>query len=323
MSHAEALDIMLIGLGKIGAGDGVKYPEKFVLNHYEAMKKVRRFRITALVDSDIRKRDKLDLEDRQNFFLDLDSVSVRDSVKLVIVAVPTSMTEYVAERVVSVFKPKVLLLEKPLGYCPSNWENFSKIVGEKGIAVHVNYHRRADPGFQQLKNMIMREEEKGKFRVVARYTGAFFNMASHFFDLFQWYFGSLITFSSARVLGGGKDLEQARIGCRLEYQRANVELVPLVDTSRSIFEMKIDSKKKSFLIKPDFQGIYWKHQRVSWLDRTRDVYPHCLTNAMMRAQLNVAEDLESLLVGGRTSLPTLNQGIQTLSDLRNVYNSSL
>jgi len=312
----EGINTLICGLGKVGLGGGLTEGSD-VLTHYKAISTSPLFELVGLVDPNIEKRDLLGEKDKSKYYERVEQVQAR--VDVAIVAVPIADILSATEEILSRFEPKMILVEKPLGFDERLW-NGSKSLNSHSRICFVNYSRRADPSFHALREIIARVSKEDDIQVTARYGGSFFNSASHLLDLLRWFLGDLreIKYAVAR-----KDVQknlESEIDFGLTYDSARVSVASVGKFGYPIFEIDFFTNSGVFRARSPFKGVIFEPS----LDRSIEI--NSLTdeplfqNYSTVTQLNVAKEILRFLSAGETSLPSLKEALEILKQLREISN---
>lgn len=186
---AALLDVVIIGLGKVGSRNADK-PGLEALSHVGAVFAAGGFRIVAAIDPDGAAR-----EAAKSLWAgrgvgeiagDLGNSTVKRA-DLVVVAGPSSSRAEQIEAALSL-GPRLLLVEKPLALTAESGRELLDRAGARGAEVRINFNRRFDPGHVAIKAMLQGAPRK----IVMRYGKGLRNYASHMVDLLLDWFGPVV-----------------------------------------------------------------------------------------------------------------------------------
>jgi predicted dehydrogenase len=314
--------VLLVGLGKIGLGRSQTLKTKNILSHYSAISKTEGLQFEALVDHNPLKRFELDKTDMPKFHTDLTKASENKEFDIAIIAVPTCQLLNCVELLLQFNKPKLLLIEKPLGLDERLWINANLKLQKYGVRTHVNYSRRVDPGFCELYSRLMFEDRTEKFKVVAKYSGSFFNSASHLLDIFTWFFGELKEFGAVRLQKYNAPSGEEGIDCYLEYDSASVSITYIGHSSYPVFELDVFAENGVYRVRSPFGGITYEKAEVGIEPQELRDSDILFQNTTRQSQKNVAEELLQYFESGQIRLTPLSSALTTLGQLRTIFDSA-
>jgi predicted dehydrogenase len=125
-------------------------------------------------------------------------------------------------------------LEKPAADSLEVVLRMESLAASSNSNVWINYFRRYDSGFQEVKSRI---SQLGEIRHVrALYTKGIRHNGSHILDLIIWFFGEIQSVNVNNVL---KDPQFSSVSAKLTCNNIDVDLVALDYNSYEIFEMDI------------------------------------------------------------------------------------
>ncbi len=178
----QRVKALLIGCGRIGAGVGS--PQQWSDSHAGAIANRSGFDLWVY-DNDIQIADTAAQQLRASVVDVLSPTSI-EQFQIAIICTPTPTHVEYLQRLISASVP-VIICEKPI--C-SNMYQLQKAVDayeRGGSRVVVNYTRRFQPAFIDLRSRIKTLLEQQELRACAvRYQRGFLNNASHAFDLLQF-----------------------------------------------------------------------------------------------------------------------------------------
>lgn len=182
------LTAAVIGLGQIGLGYDLNGPPEFIVTHSKAFLVHEGFDLVGGVDP---------LADNRNRFTsftgrpayatipELFTVGVPD---VVAIAVPTSMHLRTVEEVIP-HRPKLVLLEKPMGASIAEARRISDLAKRNEQRVAVNYIRHGDPAVIRFGEDLLAGAFGDVLTAGILYSSGMFNNASHYINLLLSWFG--------------------------------------------------------------------------------------------------------------------------------------
>lgn len=181
----------VIGLGRIGAGFDDKSKKQSINTHTKAYFINKKTNLIALCDVDKNKLEKYGkIYNVQNLHSDYNQLFKNEDLDCIsICTLSDSHLELVEEAVRHNIKG--IFLEKPISDSLESAMKIIKKCEEKGIKLQIDYQRRFDPLYQNIKENIIKEKF-GKIQHVNFYYGAgIANTGSHLFDLIRFFFGDV------------------------------------------------------------------------------------------------------------------------------------
>lgn len=195
----DTLTAAVVGLGKIGQGlDEDMNPHAYCLTHAQAFAHHPHFSLAGGIDSDSQSRGKFSLRFKVGAFSSVQDFARQNKADVWAVAGPTAKNFDIFKEVVAT-KPKLILMEKPLGENLSQAREMISMAKLAGVNLAVNFMRRTEPGVLQLKKFIHSGEIGTIEKAIVTYSKGLLNNASHFIDMMRFVLGES---SQHQVLGG-------------------------------------------------------------------------------------------------------------------------
>jgi predicted dehydrogenase len=188
-------DALLIGCGRIGGT--LDLDSDRVLTWAKALHRDPQARF-AVYDAD---RDKAELLARHYDVRALESLSEADlaSFDVVIIASPTE-THREMVRMAMEADVQLIVCEKPVAASVEDLDDLERAYAGFGGRIMVNFHRRFQPGFAELRRRIAQIEAAEKCTsIVVKYQRGFHNNASHALDLLEFLFDRRIPLQGSVV----------------------------------------------------------------------------------------------------------------------------
>ncbi len=129
---------------------------------------------------------------------------------------------------------KRVWLEKPAAGSLVAVERMLSLAASTKLQVWVNYFRRYDPGFIEIKSRLPKLGKIQHVRVL--YTKGLHHNGSHVVDLLLWYFGEITEININEVLN---DPDFPSISAKLKTATADIDLVALDYKAYEMFEVDI------------------------------------------------------------------------------------
>lgn len=185
-----AYSVALVGLGGIGMGYDLNLPAPdYVLSHARALTLHPDFEIVGAVEPDPVLRETFTRTYGSTACAGVGELFQRTQAEVCIVASPTATHLAVIEEILRHGSPRLILCEKPLAYGENEAQRIVDLCRAHGVALFVNYIRRADPGVMDVRERITRGEIASPVKSVVWYSKGLLHNGSHFLDLMTFWFG--------------------------------------------------------------------------------------------------------------------------------------
>jgi predicted dehydrogenase len=235
-----------------------------------------------------------------------------------VIATPTGTHAAILNEVLELSRPQLVLCEKPLANDRADAEAMVELCRSRGVALYVNYMRRADPGVIAVRDMIRDGQMRGPIKAVVWYSKGLLHNGSHFVDLMRYWMGSV---QSARIIHRGRRWQDRDPEPDFALDQAQCSSIFLAANEECFSHYTIELVARNGRLRYDQGGA-----RVEWQAvvadpdfagyRVLDSRAHILPADMMRSQLNVVNQL-ALALQGRS--PTLCSGLDAFDTLRDVH----
>lgn len=182
-------NVLIIGAGNIGAFYD-KPSDKAVLTHAHAFTKHNGFRLLGFVDSDKKKAMAAVRVWGGKTFTSIKGAFSESEPHVVVVSVPDQQ-HYKVLKELSAYKPKLVIIEKPITTEISHAKKIISIYKAKRIGILVNYTRRFDPVIERTA-LNIRLGRYGRYITGAAYYGkGILHNGSHIIDLIRYFFSGI------------------------------------------------------------------------------------------------------------------------------------
>ncbi len=309
---------MLIGLGAIGMGYDLDHEDAGrIRTHARAFSVAGTFGPLCGVDPDSARRRTFEARYAGPAYAAVDEALGPHDPGVVVIACPTSAHGQTLTRVLELRTPRAILCEKPLADDWHEAEAMLRLCQARGVALYVNYMRRADPAVAAVKQMIEREEIIGPLKGVAWYSKGLVHNGSHFVDLMRHWLGApqRTTLIAAGRRWAGRDPEP---DFTLEFAQSAITFLAAREECFSHYTVELVARNGRLRYEHGGNRVEW--QRV--VDdaefagyRMLQDTPQLLPADMRRCQLNVTNQLSSALAGRRSALCSGQEGVEVLHDI--------
>lgn len=314
---SRKIKALVVGLGNIGLRYDLETPGHTIMTHTRACQEHSRVQLIGGVE--INDKTRAFFEDSTSlpaFASVADAVDAQGRPELIIISTPSVIRLDIVRQCLK-FKPKAILLEKPLGLSVAEGARIERVCRTKGVLLAVNYFRRFDPAL----NIVCRDIQKGRFGALIYascvYTGDLLNAGSHYVDLFNWWFG--LPRRILNIIPSGQKLTFA-----LDYQGAPVTF-RAVDTMYGVGELDLFFAKKRIIFKDYCEAFHvFEMQR----DPLFPAYQRLATSKhkfrqpdFLRYQYHVLDALVAALTTRKGTIPSTGKtALSTLKICMDVMN---
>ena len=186
-------NVLIIGLGNVGMRyDIADNSAEKILTHSKSFFYHNKFNLVAGIDLNPQNRKEFERKYKCKSFKSLKEASLYIDPEIIIVSTCTNQHYINIKEILRLFKPKIIICEKPLSFDINEAKKIVEICAFRKIKLYVNYFRRTLPGNLEVLFHLNSNTFKKPFKGVCFYSKGLFNSASHFIDLFQFLFGKII-----------------------------------------------------------------------------------------------------------------------------------
>lgn len=310
---------LLVGLGRIGVGyDRELDPNKFVYTHARAMTRHPAFRLVGGVDPDAEQRSLLEHAYGVEAYATLDNVPAETSPDVVIVAAPTEAHGELVTAVLRRWRPRAILCEKPLSYDLQEADRMQAACEARGVALFVNFIRRADPAAIEIKHRIDVGEIAQPLKGVAWYSKGFLHNGSHFVDLLGYWLGPIVT---ARLIEAGRPygVKDGEPDVRVVFERGTAVFLAAREEAFSHYTIELVAQNGRLRYDRGGERVDWQpvapHPRLRGYTVLSDA-AESLMSGMDRYQWHVAEQLAAAMDGREHHLCSGRQAVATQAPMQ-------
>ncbi len=189
----KKINTIVVGLGNIGMMYDFYKNNKYFLTHVKSINANKNYNLLAAIDSDITKislfKKKYDLPAYKN----INDIKIRNKIDLVVVASPTETHFDIIKQVLLIFKPKIILCEKPFTDDFFKAKIVIRLCKKNKTKLFINYIRNSLPVFDKIKKFT-EIRKKTFFTAKVYFSGDILNNGSHYFIFFFKLFKDYINF---------------------------------------------------------------------------------------------------------------------------------
>jgi predicted dehydrogenase len=310
---------LIVGLGQIGMGyDQQLDPSKYVYSQARAFHLHTAFHLVAGVDPDRERRRMFESTYQRPAFAELDAALAEGQPEVVVVATPTPVHGETVRRVLNGASPRAILCEKPLSYDLAEARAMVKLCADAGVALYVNYIRRADPGVIEVRRRIDSGEIGSPMKGVCWYSKGLIHNGSHFVNLLQYWLGEL---TGTTILDPGRSCGSMdrEPDARLVFDRGTVVLLAAREEDFSHHTIELVSANGRLRYERGGRLIEWQcvePTAAATGHRMLTPSPEVIASGMDRYQWHIAEQLADALNGEVAQLCDGAEALRTLESLK-------
>lgn len=191
MQTYKKKSIGIIGLGAIAFGYDQDKSD-LVLTYSRAISEHPNFNFGWGIDPSEEKRQQFSDKYQTQSFQNIEQAT--SNIDAVVIASPTAH-HFESVKQALKLNPKVIVLEKPMAPSLEQAQAITQLCEQQGIPLYVNYQRRLEPAFSQIKKRFLSGEFGKLVSAQLNYSRGLLNNASHFFDLTHYLFNDDVSCS--------------------------------------------------------------------------------------------------------------------------------
>jgi predicted dehydrogenase len=317
--------VLIIGLGNIGFRyDLGLSASNYIYTHARAFANHPNFELVAAVDPDFRNRNEFESNYERPTFEDIAGAASNGPFDVVIISTPTDSHLEILREVTDSLLPQIILCEKPLAYLVEEAKIMVDICERAGIILLVNYIRRSEPSVISVKEKIDHEIIKPPFKGVVYYTKGFLHNASHFFELFRYWFGAMSDFQVCRCHNHSSLDKEIDVVVNFGNE-AEIHFLNLQDSDLNFWKLEIFASNGRLIYSNEEDSIIWMEKRCD--KNPQGVIkefgaPEFIKGYRSMYQLNVVNQIHNLLNKNNFNLCSGSETIETLIEMNEIVRSS-
>jgi predicted dehydrogenase len=233
----------IVGAGRIACGFDDPTSEQ-VLTHAHAIQRNPRLSLVGVSDTDAVKGQNEAQKWSTTYYADLAEMCSARVPDVLIIATPDDTHVAVLLQALS-YKPRLIILEKPVITNPEDAERVAHAAQEAVIPIIVNFRRRFDPRVTALAEALRSGEYGAVLSASALYSKGVVHSGSHIFDLARLFFGEMISSSKLAEIHDWEG-EPTVTGFATFERCEQFLLIAGDERAYSLFELDIRTQKKRF-----------------------------------------------------------------------------
>ena len=312
--------VLIVGLGQIGLQYDLHLEhDEFTYTHSRAFSKHKDFELLGAVDSDKKRRSIFLQSYDLPVYSDLSEALKNHSPDVVIIATTTQTHAKILSKVLKFSTPKIILCEKPLSYHLHEAQEMVTLSKQKGVELYVNYMRRSDVGVIGIKNLLKENESNINIKGVCWYSKGFIHNGSHFFNLLEYWLGSMKQFRLININKQRISDEDYEPDVEVEFKKGSIIFLSAWEEEFSHYTIELLSSIGR--IRYDNEGVTIHFQDViddPVFKGYKVLNPEVkgMSNNMQNSQLNVADQLSEHLKGNTSYLCSGKEALNTLISIQ-------
>jgi len=299
--------VLIIGLGNIGMNYDIDLPKTNILSHARAFDEHQEFEVSAGIDINIENCKKFSNEYKKKTYNSIKEITDKE-IDVVVIATPTNKHLSDIEEILKIISPKLILCEKPLSEKSVEANKIVDLCETKGVPLFLNFIRRTDPAFREVKEKLETNEYEGPFKGILWYTKGLLHNGSHFVDLFEYWFGELKRLKKVDYFDG-MYLNDGQVDCYLEYDDASILCLGLNEKNYMNCSFELNGANGKIHCNPSNQ-LFWSSVNNSQESAVILNEPVKFADDMSRYQFNIAQEIANILAGIKTELTTGQQALK-------------
>ncbi len=312
--------VLIVGLGQIGLQYDLHLEhDEFTYTHSRAFSKHKDFELLGAVDSNKKRRSIFIKSYDLPAYYDLSEALKTHSPDVVIIATTTQTHAQILSKILKFSSPKIILCEKPLSYHLHEAQEMVTISEQKGVELYVNYSRRSDLGVIQIRNLLKGNELNTNIKGVCWYSKGFIHNGSHFFNLLEYWLGSMKGFRLINMNKHRISDEDYEPDVEVEFKKGSIVFLSAWEEVFSHYTIELLSSIGR--IRYDNEGATIHFQDViddSVFKGYKVLNPKIkfISNNMQHSQLNVVDQLSEHLKGNTSYLCSGKEALNTLTSIQ-------
>lgn len=317
--------VVLIGLGSIGMGYDFSLPvHSHVYTHARAFSSHPGFALLGASDPDGEACKKFTAQYGLSAFIDVEALLEPQGADVVVIASPTRTHLENIRKTLALSKPRLILCEKPLAYEAEEALEIVRLCEEAGIALYVNYFRRADPALLEVKARLEDGRIAKPAKAIVWYSKGLMHNGSHFIDLLSFWLGQA---RGWQIISSGADrgADDAEPDLQIVFEGGAAIFCAAREEDFSHYTVE--------LLAPNGRLRYEESGKVLWQEaaahpqlenyRRLASQPEDIPHDLNRYQYNVAEEVKKALDGAANSLCSGASGAAHVSLIRSILHTRL
>lgn len=312
---------LVVGLGQIGMGYDLHLdPTGHILTHARAFSQHPGFRLLAGVDPVAGQRQIFEQAYQRPAYADVSAALRSYQPDIVVIASPTGLHGETLTRVLEQARPRVVLCEKPLSYDLGEARTMVQACSAMNVDLYVNYMRRSDLGVIEVKRRLESGEIGTPVKGVAWYSKGFQHNGSHFFNLLEYWLGSM---AKSEVLDRGRLWEDIdpEMDVRVTFADGTIVFLASREDAFSHYAVELLATNGRLAYEQGGRRILWQavcpdpflQRHTALTDQAENI-----DHGMDRYQWHVADELARALDGLDAHLCSGEDALRTLSAMKQI-----
>jgi predicted dehydrogenase len=191
---------------------------------------------------------------------------------------------------------------------------------KKSIRLYVNYIRRSDPAMVEVKNRIEAQKFAGPIKGQVWYTNGFMNNGSHFFNLLEYWLGSMTAFKDI-TLNNSLENDDFDIDVTVSFMKGSVSFSSLWEPAYSYHSVELFAQNGRMLYRQGIPYVSWQQSQAdprfkSYMALVRK--PERIMLDMDKYQFNVVDQISADLKRVKSSVCCSTDALHTLRSMQKI-----
>ena len=295
-----------------------------VLTHARALHLHPEFDLKGAVDCSSVLRSKFERKYEKPTFRDVEAALRELEPDIVVISTPSPTHRAVLKQVISVWRPILILCEKPIALSLNEATDMVKTCKENNVDLFVNYIRRADEACIQIRSWIQEGKISTPIKANVWYSKGVLNNGSHFLNMLEFWLGEIL---GAKLLRDGRKWQDIdpEPDFTVDFKHGQAVFRSVWEESYSHYSVELLSP--SGRLRYDYGGehVTWQGTEESIsLKGARNLKrdAESIANNMNNYQYKIYDHVNSYFKGEPNSLCTGTEALKSVEVITNILNWS-
>jgi hypothetical protein len=250
------INSLIIGMGAIGYSYDNYFKNSYCMTHLSALQANRNIKNIYCSD-----KKKFNLKNTKKVIFASHNLKalMNIDIGLIVISTPTKIHYQSFKKVISILKPKIILLEKPGTFSHREYKKIWNKCNKEGVVLICNYYRNFDLFFNNLLKFF----DKKNNEIIIRYSKDIYTHLPHFIN-----FINFIAKGDYKIimLSKGKLKKEKNINFLISYKNCNIYVLHNKENKN---EMIVENNKFSIISSENFNcfNILYKKKSIIFKDK--------------------------------------------------------
>lgn len=298
--------------------------EDQVLTHARALHLHPGFNLKGAVDYSSVPRSKFERKYEKPTFTHVEEALKELEPDIVIISTPSQTHGCVLNEVVSVWRPALILCEKPIALNLNEAIDMVETCKNNNVGLFVNYMRRADEACIQIKSWIERGKIIAPVKANVWYSKGIFNNGSHFLNILEFWLGEIL---DTKLLKAGRKWEDIdpEPDFTVNFKHGQAVFRSVWEESYSHYSIELLSPSGRLRYEYGGEHVSWQSsEEATSLSGSRNLRRDAeyIANSMNKYQLKIYDHVDSQLKSEANNLCTGAEALKTLEVITNILDGN-